>query len=88
MKTLSIQKDRTLSVSEAAGNWWRSKNSFFSKIAEEEIVNKEVVLVHLILMGVIVGAAFVDTRPAISIFAMAASAVCVRLLNKEEHRKY
>ena len=49
MKTLSIHKNKALSASEAAGKWWRSKNMFFSMLAEEDFTNKEVVLVHLIL---------------------------------------
>ena len=81
MKTLSIHKNKALSASEAAGKWWRSKNMFFSILAEEDFTNKEVVLVHLILMAFLIGTALVETYPVISILAILASAVCVKSLN-------
>ena len=81
MKTLSIHKNKVLSASEAAGKWWRSKNIFFSMLAEEDFTNKEVVLVHLILITFLTCTAFVETYPVISILAVIASAVCVRILN-------
>lgn len=81
METLSIHKNKTLSASEAVGKWWNSKNVFFSLLAEEDFTNKEVVLAHLILMAFLIGTALVDTYPVISIIAIIASAVCVRLLN-------
>ena len=81
MKTLSIHKNKVLSASEAAGKWWRSKNMFFSMLAEEDFTNKEVVLVHLILITFLTCTAFVETYPVISILAIIASAVCVRILN-------
>ena len=81
MKTLSIHKNKALSASEAVGKWWRSKNMFFSMLAEENFTNKEVVLVHLILMAFLIGTALVETYPVLSIIAIIASAVCVRILN-------
>ena len=81
MKTLSIHKNKALSASEAVGKWWNSKNVFFSLLAEENFTNKEVVLVHLILMAFLIGTALVETYPVISILAIIASAVCVRILN-------
>ena len=78
MKTLSIHKSKTSSASEAVGKWWNSKNVFFSLLAEENFTNKEVVLVHLILMAFLIGTALVETYPVISILA---SAVCVKSLN-------
>ena len=78
MKTLSIHKSKTSSASEAVGKWWNSKNVFFSLLAEENFTNKEVVLVHLILIAFLIGTALVETYPVISILA---SAVCVRILN-------
>lgn len=81
METLSIHKNKTLSASEAVGKWWNSKNVFFSLLAEEDFTNKEVVLAHLILIAFLIGTALVDTYPVISIIAIIASAVCVRLLN-------
>ncbi|WP_314352112.1 hypothetical protein [Segatella oris] len=81
MKTLSIHKDKTSSASEAVGKWWNSKNVFFSLLTEENFTNKEVVLVHLILMAFLIGTALVETYPVISILAIIASAVCVRILN-------
>lgn len=78
MKTLSIHKSKTSSASEAVGKWWNSKNVFFSLLAEENFTNKEVVLVHLILMVFLIGTALVETYPVISILA---SAVCVKSLN-------
>lgn len=81
MKTLSIHKSKTSSASEAVGKWWNSKNVFFSLLAEENFTNKEVVLIHLILMAFLIGTALVETYPVISILAIIASAVCVRILN-------
>ena len=81
MKTLSIHKNKALSASEAAGKWWRSKNMFFSILAEEDFTNKEVVLVHIILITLLTCTAFIETYPVISILAIIASAVCVRILN-------
>ena len=81
MKTLSIHKYKTSSASEAVGKWWNSKNVFFSLLTEENFTNKEVVLVHLILMAFLIGTALVETYPVISILAIIASAVCVRILN-------
>lgn len=81
MKTLSIHKNKALSASEAAGKWWRSKNMFFSMLAEEDFTNKEVVLVHLILITFLTCTAFVETYPVISILAVIVSAVCVKFLN-------
>ena len=81
MKTLSIHKSKTSSASEAVGKWWNSKNVFFSLLAEENFTNKEVVLVHLILMAFLIGTALVETYPVISILAVIVSAVCVKFLN-------
>jgi len=81
METTTIHKNKVLSASEAAGKWWRSKNIFFSMLAEEDFTNKEVVLVHLILITFLIGTALVETYPVISILAIIASAVCVRILN-------
>ena len=81
MKTLSIHKSKTSSASEAVGKWWKSKNVFFSLLAEENFTNKEVVLVHLILMAFLIGTALVETYPVISILAVIVSAVCVKFLN-------
>ena len=81
METTTIHKNKVLSASEAAGKWWRSKNIFFSMLAEEDFTNKEVVLVHLILIMFLIGTALVETYPVISILAIIASAVCVRILN-------
>ena len=81
MKTLSIHKDKTSLASETVGKWWNSKNVFFSLLTEENFTNKEVVLVHLILMAFLIGTALVETYPVISILAIIASAVCVRSLN-------
>lgn len=50
-------------------------------LAEEDFTNKEVVLVHLILMAFLIGTALVETYPVISILAILASAVCVKSLN-------
>ena len=81
METTTIHKNKVLSASEAAGKWWRSKNIFFSMLAEEDFTNKEVVLVHLILITFLIGTALVETYPVISILAIIAGAVCVRILN-------
>ena len=81
MKKLSIHKDKTSSASETVGKWWNSKNVFFSLLTEENFTNKEVVLVHLILMAFLIGTALVETYPVISILAILASAVCVKILN-------
>ena len=82
MKTLSIHKNKALSASEAVGKWWRSKNMFFSMLAEENFTNKEVVLVHLILMAFLIGTALVETYPVLSIIAIIASAVNARVNDK------
>lgn len=50
-------------------------------LAEEDFTNKEVVLVHLILMAFLIGTALVETYPVISILAVIVSAVCVKFLN-------
>lgn len=86
MKTISIQKKKSLSVSEMADRWWNSKSVFFSAIAEEDFTNKEVILVHLILVSFLLGAAFVDTCFIISVLAILVSAVCVKLLNRTDNK--
>ena len=50
-------------------------------LAEEDFTNKEVVLVHLILITFLTCTAFVETYPVISILAVIVSAVCVKFLN-------
>ena len=81
METATIHKNKVLSASEAAGKWWRSKNMFFSILAEEDFTNKEVVLVHIILITLLTCTAFIETYPVISIPAVIVSAVCVKFLN-------
>ena len=86
MKTLSIHKNKALSASEADGKWWRSKNMFFSILAEEDFTNKEVVLVHIILITLLTCTAFIETYPVISIPAVIVSAVCVKFLNNVSNK--
>ena len=86
MKTLSIHKNKALSASEAAGKWWRSKNMFFSILAEEDFTNKEVVLVHIILITLLTCTAFIETYPVISIPAVIVSAVRAKFLNNASNK--
>lgn len=83
MKTLSLNKNKTLSISEAADKWWNSRNVFFSTIAEENFTNKEVILVHLILMELLACIAFIEAYPVVSIIAMGVSGACVKFLNND-----
>lgn len=85
MKTLSIQKNKTVSVFEGANKWWNTKNAFFSMFTGEKFSNREVVLAHLILMAFCAGIACAETHPFVSILAIAISAVCVRFLNQKEN---
>ena len=86
METTTIHKNKVLSASEAAGKWWRSKNIFFSMLAEEDFTNKEVVLVHIILITLLTCTAFIETYPVISIPAVIVSAVCVKFLNNVSNK--
>jgi len=86
METTTIHKNKVLSASEAAGKWWRSKNIFFSMLAEEDFTNKEVVLVHLILITLLTCTAFIETYPVISIPAVIVSAVCAKFLNNVSNK--
>ena len=85
MKTLSIQKNKTVSVFEGANKWWNTKNAFFSMLTGEKFSNREVVLTHLILMAFCAGIACAETLPSVSILAIAISAVCVRFLNQKKN---
>uniref|UniRef100_A0AB33J6P9 Uncharacterized protein n=1 Tax=Prevotella sp. GTC17254 TaxID=3236794 RepID=A0AB33J6P9_9BACT len=88
MKTLSIRKDKTLSVAEAVKKWWNSKNVFFSTLSEDEFTNKEVVLIHLFLTTYLICIVSVETYPMAAILAMGLSAGCVRSLNKGGNQNY
>ena len=76
-----VRKVKLATILRKMYKWGRSKNMFFSMLAEEDFTNKEVVLVHLILITFLIGTALVETYPVISILAIIASAVCVRILN-------
>ena len=55
-------------------------------LAEEDFTNKEVVLVHLILITLLTCTAFIETYPVISIPAVIVSAVCVKFLNNVSNK--
>lgn len=82
MKTLSIHKNKTLSASEVVEKWWNAKNEFFSKLTEEELSNREVVLVHFILVALLVGAVAVENSLFVSFLAVLVAGGCVARLNK------
>ena len=73
MKTLSIHKDKTSLASETVGKWWNSKNVFFSLLTEENFSNREVVLVHLILIALIICAAAVEVSLLVSFLSLLAA---------------
>ena len=76
-----VRKVKLATILRKMYKWGRSKNMFFSMLAEEDFTNKEVVLVHLILITFLTCTAFVETYPVISILAVIVGAVCVKFLN-------
>lgn len=73
---------KSLSASEVVEKWWNAKNEFFSKLTEEEVSNREVMLVHFILMSLLVGAGAVENSLFVSILAVLVAGGCVARLNK------
>ena len=82
MKKIAIDKSKKTSVTETLAKWWNTKNEFFSKLIEEEVSNREVMLVHFILMSLIVGAGAVENSLFVSILAVLVAGGCVARLNK------
>ena len=82
MKTVSIDKERTLSTAEITGKWWNSKNLFFSTLAEEDFTNKEVVLTHLILLALLLCIICIEEYPVVAILATGSCGALVKILNK------
>ena len=82
MKTLSINKN--LSVFSMATKWWNSKNLFLSTIVEEDFTNREVVLVHLILIAVLVGAIAVEVSFIVSLFSLIIGGTLAACLNRSK----
>ena len=85
MKTLSIHKDKTSLASETVGKWWNSKNVFFSLLTEENFSNREVVLVHLILIALIICAAAVEVSLLVSFLSLLAAGGLVACLNRDDY---
>lgn len=85
MKTLSINKDKTSLASETVGKWWNSKNVFFSLLTEENFSNREVVLVHLILIALIICAAAVEVSLLVSFLSLLAAGGLVACLNRADY---
>lgn len=88
MSTLSIRKEEKASTAKAVDTWWNSSNVFFSTIAGEEFTNREVILAHLILMALLASSACVENYPIVTVFAMTAGGICVRLLNKVRKKNH
>ena len=82
MKKIAIDKSKKTSVTETLAKWWNTKNEFFSKLTEEDVSNREVMLVHFILMSLIVGAGAVENSLFVSILAVLVVGGCVARLNK------
>ena len=82
MKKIAIDKSKKTSVTETLAKWWNTKNEFFSKLIEEEVSNREVMLVHFILMSLIIGAGAVENSLFVSILAVLVAGGCVARLNK------
>ena len=81
-----VRKVKLATILRKMYKWGRSKNMFFSMLAEEDFTNKEVVLVHLIFITFLTCTAFVETYPVISILAVIVSAVCVKFLNNVSNK--
>lgn len=82
MKATSIGKSKETSVTENLAKWWNAKNEFFSKLTEEELSNREVVLVHFILVALLVGAVAVENSLFVSFLAVLGAGGGVARLNK------
>lgn len=83
MKTISINKRHETSVSEVIIKWWNAKNAFFSKLAEEDFSNREIVLVHLILIALLIGAIAVEGSLLVSFLAVLVAGIFVACLNRD-----
>lgn len=58
------------------------RNDFFSRMCGEEMTNREIVLVHGILLAIGVGAVVVDSMPMLAIGAIAIAGVCAWILRR------
>lgn len=85
METISVDnKKKVLSVTEAAGKWWKAKNVFYSTLMEEDVTNREVVLVQFIMMTILLTAIAVEVSFVIAFISLAFCGVLVACLNKTE----
>ena len=85
MKTISVDKSKETSVTEVITKWWNSKNVFFSLLTEENFSNREVVLVHLILIALIICAAAVEVSLLVSFLSLLAAGGLVACLNRADY---
>lgn len=84
MKTISIEKGKDTSVTEVLAKWWNAKNVFFSKLAEEDFSNREVILAHCILISFLIGVLAAETSILISFLALLVAGGFVVCLNKTD----
>ena len=85
MKTVSVDKSKEASVTEALSKWWNAKNLLFSSLMEESFSNREVVLVHLILIALIICAAAVEVSLLVSFLSLLAAGGIVSCLNRTDY---
>ena len=85
MKTISVDKSKETSVTEVITKWWKAKNLFFSSLTEESFSNKEVVLVHLILIALIICAAAVEVSLLVSFLSLLVAGGLVAYLNRADY---
>ena len=85
MKTISVDKSKETSVTEVITKWWKAKNLFFSSLTEESFSNREVVLVHLILIALIICAAAVEVSLLVSFLSLLAAGGLVACLNRADY---
>ena len=85
MKTISVDKSKETSVTEVITKWWKAKNLFFSSLTEESFSNREVVLVHLILIALIICAAAVEVSLLVSFLSLLVAGGLVVYLNRADY---
>ena len=85
MKIMSVDKSKEASVTEALSKWWNAKNLLFSSLTEESFSNREVVLVHLILIAIIICAAAVEVSLLVSFLSLLAAGGLGLCLNRTDY---
>lgn len=63
-------------------SWLNKKNELFTRIGGELFTNREVVLVHVIVLSMIVGGIVAEKNIAVSLLCVAMAVVGAILLNR------